>query len=227
MSTPRKAPRDEKDSSRRKKRRASPVRRSGEASAHARRQPAHREKGGLRAFFRKSGNPLVYIGQIVGLIGAVSTVVGLVFVFNPGCRPQDVGTFEFLGDPRVVQPYSFRRYLQRQKLPEGSLSEEFLRRSGVLVEFHFKAKGLRGKHLPLRWELSDAATNDLVSEDEAVAISPSTNEEEANFFVWAPTPKARGMYYVTVTVYQPRKGDIDVPWHAFDSPKFPGLAGPA
>jgi hypothetical protein len=197
-----------------------------------RKRPARREQRGLLGFFRKTGNPLVYIGQIAGLIGVVSTVVGLVFVFKPGCRPQDVGTFEVVGEPRVIQPYTFRRYLQRLKLSEGTISQELLRKRGVLIEFHYEAAGLRGKRLPLRWEVSEAATNELVNESdrvgqvEAVAITPSTNEEEANWFVWAPTPKPRGMYYVTVTVYQPpRKNRADVPWHAFDSPKFPGLDG--
>ena len=110
---------------------------------------------------RASRNPFDYLPQIGGIVTIAATIIGLVFVFRPGCTPQDVGKAT-VDDVRVVQPVTFVRYLQRLKLPAGTLSREQLRRRGVMIEFHYDITGFRGKKLPLRWELNDAATNDLV-----------------------------------------------------------------
>ncbi len=168
---------------------------------------------------RASRNPFDYLPQIGGIVTIAATIIGLVFLFRPGCTPQDVGKAT-VDDVRVVQPVTFVRYLQRLKLPAGTLSREQLRRRGVMIEFHYDITGFRGKKLPLRWELNDAATNDLVSQDQAVTITPSTNAEGRKWFVWVPAPKTAKKYYVTVTIYQP---DGDVPLQDFDSPRFRGL----
>lgn len=42
--------------------------------------------------------------------------------------------------------------------------------------------------------------------------------------MWLPAPEAARTYYVTVTIYQPRKGDVDVPLAGFDTPEFVGPA---
>jgi hypothetical protein len=166
------------------------------------------------------------VGQAAALVGLIGSIIGLVFIFKPGWKPsppQDRGMVE-ISATRVRQPVTFKRYLQRLKLSAGTLSSEMLRRRGVMIEFHAHIVGLRGKELPIRWELNNAATEDLVAEDEAVSIVPSTNDEGRKWFVWAPLPKARGTYYITVTIYQPPKGSVDVPLQDFDSPPFRGLA---
>ena len=168
------------------------------------------------------------VGQISAIVGLIAGILGLVFIVFPAWRPEpppDTGTLQ-VSDIRVRQPVSFERYLRRLKLPPGTLSEEQLRRRGVLIEFQLQIEGFKGKQLPLRWELNDAATNDAVDEDQAVTIKPSTNNEGRTWFVWAPAPETGGKYYVTVTIYQPPKGEVDVPLEAFDSPEFTGLAAP-
>lgn len=166
------------------------------------------------------------LGQAAALVGLVGGVVGLLFVLKPGWKPQppqDVGTVEISG-VRVREPVTFKRYLQRLQLPQQGLSRVQLRRLGALIEFHLHAQGFKGKELPLRWELNDAATDDLIAEDESVSIKPSTNDEGRKWFVWVPTPKTKRTYYVTVTLYQPRNGKVEVPLQDFDSPQFRGLA---
>jgi len=169
------------------------------------------------------------LAQAGALVGLIAGIVSLVFVFFPGCRPQaspDTGKIE-VSDILVRQPVTFGRYLKRLKLPPGTLSEEQLGRRGILIEFHLQIEGFKGKELPLRWELNDNDTNEPVDEDQAVTIEPSTNNEGRTWFVWAPAPETTREYYVTVTIYQPPKGDVDVPLKTFDSPKFTGLAAPA
>jgi len=166
------------------------------------------------------------VGQISAIVGLIAGILGLVFIVFPAWRPEaprDSGSIE-VSDVRVRQPVTFGRYLKRLKLPPETLSEQQLGRRGVMIEFQTQIEGFKGKGLPLRWELNDAATNDPVDEDEAVTIVPSTNDEGRTWFVWAPAPETAGKYYVTVTIYQPPKGNVDVPLEAFDSPEFTGLA---
>ena len=180
---------------------------------------------------RKS--PLVYVGQAAAVVGLVASVVGLLFVFKPGWQPKpppDVGTLKIV-DSSVRQPVTFGRYLERVRLPPMGVTEAFRRRQGLLIEFDYEAAGFRGKRLPIQWELVDAKTNDRVGAgdddaggNDAVGITPSTNQEAAKWFVWVPAPKAGRTYYVTVTIYQPRKGDVDVPLADFDTRKFSGSA---
>ena len=192
------------------------------APAPAPEEPAERRK-----------SPLAYVGQIGGIVALVASVVGLLFVFKPGWQPKpppDVGTLKIV-DSSVRQPVTFGRYLERVRLPALDVTKAFRQRQGLLIEFDYEAEGFRGKRLPIQWELVDAKTNDRVrtgdddaSGNDAVGIKPSTNQETAKWFVWVPAPKTGRDYYVTVTIYQPRKGDVDVALADFDTATFPGSA---
>jgi hypothetical protein len=200
----------------------------------ARKRPARRKRRGPLGYFLKKRNPLAYVGQAAALVGLIGGVVGLVFVFKPGWKPQaapDVGTLK-ITDHSITQPVTFRRYLERVRLPPGDLTEAFLRRPGLLIEFDYKAEGFRGERLPIQWELVDVKTNERVVVDDpagddaggndAVGITPSTNNETAKWFVWVPRPEAGRTYEVIVTIYQPREGDVDVPLADFDTKEFSG-----
>ena len=165
------------------------------------------------------------VGQASAVVGLVGGIIALVFIVKPGWKPQaamDV-TKATISDTKVVQPVSFKRYLQRQQLPiSPTLSSTYLARSGVMIPFHYEIIGLRGRKLPLRWELSDAATNDLIdSEDSAFRLMPANNDEAADWSIWLPAPKKGRDYYVTVTIYQPKGPPYEL--KHFDSPRFPGL----
>jgi hypothetical protein len=155
-------------------------------------------------------------------VTVASTVIGLVFVFRPGCKPQDVGRAA-ISDVHVRQPVTYGSYLKKQELPEGSLSSGQLGQPGVMVAFHYEITGMRGKHLPLRWELTDEATNRLVAQDQALTIIPSTNDEGRDWYVWVPAPRGGRRYYITVTIYQPEKQLV--PLRHFDTPAFPDIEG--
>ncbi len=195
-------------------------------------EPAAKRKSPL-AYFLQKRNPLVYVGQAAGIVALVASVVGLLFVFKPGWQPKpppDIGTLKIV-DSSVRQPVTFGRYLERVRLPPLGVTQAFRKRPGLLIEFDYEAAGFRGKRLPIQWDLVDAKTNDRVSVDDddeggngAVAIMPSTNQEAAKWFVWVPAPEAGRRYYVTVTIYQPRKGDVEVPLADFDTAEFDGFA---
>jgi len=194
-------------------------------AAPAPEEPESRRRNPL-AYFLQKRNPLVYVGQAAGVVALVASVVGLLFVFKPGWKPEpppDVGTLKIV-DSSVRQPVTFGRYLERLRLPPLDMTKAFLQRRGLLIDFAYQAEGFRGKRLPIQWELVDAKTNDRVSGDDAVSITPSTNDEAAKWFVWVPAPAAGRQYYVTVTIYKPRKGDVDVPLADFDTQEFSGSA---
>jgi hypothetical protein len=195
--------------------------------------PAERRSRNPIAYFLRKRNPLVYVGQAAGLVALIASVTGLVFVFKPGWQPTpppDVGTLKIL-DSKIRQPVTFGRYLERVRLAPHGVTRAYLRRRGVLVEFAYEAEGFRGKRLPIQWELVDAKTHERVVVDgeaavnDAVAITPSTNHEAAKWFVWAPAPERPGAHYVTVTIYQPRQGDVPVPLADFDTPEFSPAMG--
>jgi hypothetical protein len=207
-----------------------------ETATRAGRRPSSGTRNSYRGSLLKKRNPLVYVGQVAALVGLIGSIVGLVFVFKPGWKPQpppDAGRLEIttVGKPRIA---TFRRYLERVRVPTYDLTREYLGRRGRLIEFRYEAVGLRGKQLPIQWEVIDAKTHDrVVSDDEtgddetwndAVGIEPSNNDEAAKWFVWVPDQAAGREYYVTVTIYQPRKGDVDVPLADFDTAVFRGFA---
>jgi hypothetical protein len=165
------------------------------------------------------------VGQASALVGLVGGIVALVFIFKPGWKPQapSDASKATITDTRVFQPVTFRRYLQRQQLPIGAgLSRTYLARTGVMVSFHYEIVGLRHKKLPLRWELSNAATNDLVaSENSAFTLVPANDDDAGDWSVWVPAPRKGRDYYVTVTIYQPQGPPYEL--KHFDSPNFPGL----
>lgn len=170
---------------------------------------------------RKKRSVFALVGQAGVLVGLIGGIVTLVFVFRPGWKPKvvDVGTAK-ITDVRVLEPVTFKRYLQEQELSTGTLSREQLLKSGVMVSFHYELDGFRGRRVPLRWELNEAKTNALVDQDQAVTITPSTNAEGRDWFVWVPQPRARRRYYITVTLYQP--GKQLVPLEHFDTASFTG-----
>lgn len=183
---------------------------------------AAKATGPMRTHPASRRNPLVLAGQMTAVVTLITGIVTLVFLLRPGwqpSKPPDEGK-AVISEARVVRPFTYGRFLQRLSLPTGTLSHQQLRRQGALVEFHYEITGFRKKQLPLRWELSDRDTNDLVGEDRALTIEPSTNSEGRDWYVWVPAPKTKRAYYVTLTIYQPNGR---VPLKHFRSPDFPGL----
>ena len=169
----------------------------------------------------KKRSVFALVGQAGALVALIGGIVTLVFVFKPGWKPKevDVGTAT-ITDVRVLQPVTFKRYLQEQELSTGTLARQQLLKPGVMVAFHYELDGFRGRSIPLRWELNNAKTNELVDQDQAVTITPSTNAEGRDWYVWVPRPTAQRRYYITVTLYQPQKQRV--PLKRFDTPPFAG-----
>jgi hypothetical protein len=170
--------------------------------------------------------PPAAIDWIKGIVALIVAVAGLIFLFEPGCKPQPPpdeikGT---LSDSTVSRA-SYKRFLQRQHLPiPPDLSDEYLARVGAMVEFHYEIVGLAGKRLAMTWELSDAATNELVSEEaSAYDLTPSTNLDAGDWAIWVPGTKPGRSYYVTVTVFKPEGPPYALA--SVDTEVFEGIPG--
>jgi hypothetical protein len=175
---------------------------------------------------RKKRSPFVYVGQAAAVVSLVTGVLSLVFIARPGCRPQppsDTGTGQ-ISNVRIVRPVTFKTYYQDLGVNVGTLSRQTLKTIGVMVVFHYDVKGFAGKKLPLRWDLHDAQTNNLVDHDRSISITPSTNNEGGTWYMWVPMPRTGRGYYIVGTLYQPSGL---VPVADFQTSKFRGLPGSA
>lgn len=146
--------------------------------------------------------------QAAAFVALVAGITGLLFKFAPGCEPQPPSNTAkaTTSDVRAIRPVSFRRFLQRQQIPiRPEMTDEFLARRGVMVEFHYEIIGLSGKHLQLSWELSDSATNELVAAAQGIyELVPSKEDDSGAWAIWIPAPKPGRTYYATVTIYKPQ-----------------------
>jgi hypothetical protein len=166
------------------------------------------------------------IVEMAAFVALVGGIVGLVFAFAPGCQPQPppAAIRATISDVDAVRPVTFRRFLQRQHIPiPPEMTPQFLARRGVMVEFHYEIIGLSGKQLLLAWELSDAATNDLVAaEQSAYELEPSKNDDSGDWAIWIPAPKPGRTYYAIVTIYKPQGPPYEL--KHFRTQRFRGFA---
>jgi hypothetical protein len=175
---------------------------------------------------RKRRSPFVYVGQAAAVVSLITGVLSLVFIARPGCQPKpppDTGTGQ-IGDVRIARPVTFKTYSEDLGLPTGTLSPQTLKRIGVMVVFHFEVKGFAGKRLPLRWDLHESQTNNVVDHDRSISITPSTNDDGGTWYMWVPVPHTARHYYIVGALYQPNG---IVPVADFQTQKFRGLGGSA
>jgi hypothetical protein len=172
--------------------------RSSRASRRRRRAAASRWKRPT------PGALLALAGTIIGL---VSGIVGLVFLFKPDLQPsgeaaKQAATFSRLS---MKPNASFREYLARLDLPATPYTEGQLARRGALLQFRVGITGFEGDRLILKWELFEAASGEQINESKATTISPTTETNEANWHFWVPLPKRAGKFYAVVELKQQKK----------------------
>jgi hypothetical protein len=154
---------------------------------------------------RKSRLRRPTVVEAAAFVALVGGVVTLVFTFNPGCKPQPPSEVSkaTISNIEVIRRVTFRRFLLRQfgRVPQG-YSQTYLSRRGAMVDFDWEINGLRGKHLPFGWELSDYATNERVAgELTPYQLTPSENDDSGSWAICGQKPGRS--YYGTVTIYKP------------------------
>jgi hypothetical protein len=165
---------------------------------------------------------LALAGTIIGL---VSGVAGLVFLFEPDLKPSGEAAKQgaTLSQLRTKPNASFREYLARADLPTTGYTDDQLARRGALLRFRVQITGFEGERLILKWELFDAATGDQINESKATTITPTTETNEANWPFWVPLPKREGKFYAVVELKQQKKDHL-LALDTLETDPFPGLS---
>ena len=161
------------------------------------------------------------------VVGLVSGIVGLLFLFLPQLKPEappppaaeQLGTLSGL----ILDPDATRgQYLERTDQPKQSFTAEQLARRGAFIRFRVEILGYKGKTLPLQRELVDAHTGDEIAQLRAVTITPPANRVASPWHDWAPLPPGRGSYVLVVKLMDERAVRAIA---CTQSAPFGGLAG--
>jgi len=147
------------------------------------------------------------VGQISSVLLLVSTVVGLLRVFDPGLFPgggskvTPSGKIELADvNPRAT----LLEYQLAEQNPVGSLSKAVLRRVGVLTTIRYSSTGLRGKQLELAVTLTSRDSGDVVC-GHMYPIAAGDGSP-LTFRTWSPfpaQPRANDSYDLHVTLFPP------------------------
>ena len=165
---------------------------------------------------------LAIAGTVVGL---VSGIAGLVFLFQPDLKPTAEASKQAatLSQLRLKTNASFREYLAHADLPETPYTKEQLARRGALLRFRVQITGFEDQRLVLKWELFDSKSGDQVDESRDTTITPTTETNEATWPFWVPLPKRPGPFYAVVELKEQKKHH-QLALDSLESDPFPGLA---
>jgi hypothetical protein len=146
------------------------------------------------------------VGQVGAVVGLVAGIVGLIFTFAPGLRPEQAaapsGRLEVAD---VNDRATLREYLGAEGIATGSLAPWVLRRVGVLTTVRYTVEGLDGKSLPLVVSLTSRETG-VIACKHTYTITPSKGAPPT-FRVWTPFPARLGppgeAFNLHVTLFPP------------------------
>jgi hypothetical protein len=168
------------------------------------------------------GALLALAGTIVGLI---SGIAGLIFLFNPDLQPSGEADEQAatLSNLRVRPNLSFRDFLAHEDFPSTGYTPKKLAERGAMLQFRVSITGFEGRALVLKWELFDAAAGHQVAESLDRSIKPTTRTNTANQRFFVPLPQKAGSYYAVVELLEQKKTHL-LPLDTLETDPFPGLA---
>jgi hypothetical protein len=145
-------------------------------------------------------------GVVVGLI---SGVAGLLFLFFPGIRPGTGGgsapdqlptITAVTATPGVTQG----AFLASHDRKTTGFTKKQLAVVGASISEQIQIFGYRGKHLPLENQLIDAKTQAPVGTGRPFVITPDVDKVSRPWWEWVPLPAGRGSYYVEAKLFDER-----------------------
>jgi hypothetical protein len=161
------------------------------------------------------------------IVGLVSGVVGLLFLFFPGLRPSTGGVpaadqlpmiSAVTANPGVTQGAFLASH---DRKPTGFTKAQ-LAVVGSSISAQLQIFGYKGKHLPLEDQVIDAKTQQPVATGRQFVITPDVDKVSRPWWEWVPLPAGRGSYYVEVKLFDER-GVAAIACAASES--FGGLRG--
>lgn len=160
---------------------------------------------------RRRLSPTRLITAASTLVGLVSGIVALVFLFAPQLEPdrpepRPARTSARL-EPLTFEPrISRRQFLERTDTERLGFTPAQLAQPGAFVRFRVAIKGFKDVPLTLKRELIDVASGDQVSGISPVTITPPEAEIERDWQDWIPLPPRTGTYYVVIKLLA--KGEV-------------------
>jgi hypothetical protein len=147
------------------------------------------------------------LAQAATVVGVLSGVVGLMFLLRPDLQPQPSSpkrsaTLALLDlQPRLTR----RQYMQRTHLSAAGsgLTPEQLDERGAVIEYRYAVIGYKGKELPVKHQLIDETSGDLVSEAEMYLIEPLVDEDTGAWHAFVPLPRRSGRFFVLLQLFEP------------------------
>jgi hypothetical protein len=172
---------------------------------------------------------MTLVKQAAAVVGLVSAVAGLVFLFLPQLRPGDKtpepppaeqsGTLSGL----VLDADTTRgQFLDRTDRPKVGFTKQQLARRGAYVRVRVELVGYRGKSVPIQREVVDARTGDELGQRRTDAIVPTAGRVSGSWPDWIALRPGRGSYVVVVKLLN-LGGDAAL--DCVQSEPFGGLAG--
>lgn len=145
-------------------------------------------------------------GVIVGLI---SGVVGLVFLFFPQLTPgqdeppadQSARISGVVSNPRTTRG----QFLDYSDQPKLGFTKEQLATMGASAFARVEIVGYRGKALTLERQLINAGTGDVVGEARDFTVTPPANRVTHRWWDWVPLRPGRGAYVMVIKLLDERQ----------------------
>jgi hypothetical protein len=138
------------------------------------------------------------------VVGLVSGVVGLFFLFFPQFRPErhqpppnqsaDVTKMEL--NSRVTQG----NYLDYADQKKEGFTKAQLARVGASAFARVTIVGYKGKPLTMEQQIVDAKTGQVVGQKRDFIVTPSADTVSHRWPYWVPLPPGRGSYVMVIKV---------------------------
>jgi hypothetical protein len=176
----------------------------------------------------REGRTMTLVKQAAAVVGLVTAVAGLVFLFLPQLRPEESppppppaeqsGRLTGL----VLDPETTRgQYLARTDQGTLGFTKEQLARRGVYLRVRVELVGFRGRSVPIERELVDARTGNELGQRRSDAIVPTAERVTGSWPDWVALRPGGGSYVVVVKLLNLR-GDA-----AIDCVQSEPFGGPA
>jgi hypothetical protein len=138
------------------------------------------------------------------VVGLISGVVGLFFLFFPQFRPerhepiqdQSASVSKVALNPRIRRG-NFLDYTDQKKL---GLTKQQLSQTGASAFSRVEIVGYRGKMLTLEGQVVDAKSGEVVRTTRDFTVIPPAERVTHRWWDWAPLPSGRGSYVIVVKV---------------------------
>jgi len=148
------------------------------------------------------------VGQVGAVVGLVGGLLGLLFTFAPGLRPEKgAEPTAKIERADVNERATMREHLSAEHIPVGQLSPQALRWVGALTTVRYTSTGLDGKQLRLYVSLTNRDTGRIACEHTYDVAAGDGGQ--LTFRAWTPFParprRAGEQFNLHVTLFRPGK----------------------